>query len=166
MKIRIFQSQLGGASSEEQEGSAPSCSQDSRDGSPAHLLWPSQLLSLPHPAPSLQLLPTCVWTKHSPCIFSFSAALPQAEKKTNSKDSKSRIFSPAQEVNYQFFSFSQQPVFCVKKTDLINLLGVYAGEVIFQFGKVVEAFSLRFFSKVISSNTLNLNSITKQIYLS
>lgn len=35
------------------------------------------------------------------------------------------------------YVYTQQPVFCVRKTKLINLDSVYAGEVIFQIGKGV-----------------------------
>lgn len=147
-------------------GPAPTWTQNRRNGDHSTQVSPSHHSFLPH-----ALLPSTVciylWRKHIPYIFSFSTVLPQAEKKTNSKDSESWIFPLAQEVNYQLFFLSQQPVFCVRKTALINLDGVYAGEVIFQLGKVVlRPLPLRFFSEVISSNTLNWNSITKQIYLS
>lgn len=42
-------------------------------------------------------------------------------------------------------SVCQQPVFCVRNTELINLDRVYAGEVVFQIGKVVLSIFPYFF---------------------
>lgn len=82
----------------------------------------------------------------------------QKRKQTQKRvKAKSFLYPNRLHISYISFFFCQQPLFCVRKTELINLDGVYAGEVIFQIGKVVLGplpLPFFFFLKVISSNTL------------